>query len=80
MEKRIMVAVELDKNGKCLKISKVINANEKQVADYINEQNEEIEKQAREKAELLETIKSLEQDISLLKSDIRVLKGEDNND
>lgn len=67
----------LEKNGKCVLVLKCRNVEETQYTKMINQQCEYEQEQLKEKRVLNEKIIALEENIELLKKEIKLLKGEE---
>lgn len=74
------VAIVCDISGGCQYVALVKNVDLSEYAKLIGEQRQYEQKQAKEKRELLERVETLESEITTLKHEIKVLKGEDEDE
>ena len=74
------VAVVCDISGGCQYVALVKNVDSSEYATLLKEQRTNEQKQAKEKRELLERVETLESELATLKHEIKVLKGEDEDE
>lgn len=74
------VAIVSDISGGCQYVAIVKNVDLSEYAKLLSEQRQHEQKQAKEKRELLERVKTLENELTTLKHEIKVLKGEDEDE
>lgn len=74
------VAIVSDISGGCQYVAIVKNVDLSEYAKLIGEQRQHEQKQAKEKRELLERVETLESELTTLKREIKVLKGEDEDE
>lgn len=74
------VAIVCDISGGCQYVGLVKNVDSSEYAKLIGEQRQHEQKQAKEKRELLERVETLESELATLKQEIKVLKGEDEDE
>ena len=72
-----LVAIVSNVSGGCQYVAVVKNIKPSEYATLLAEQRQQEQEIAREKRELLETIHELEEQVSNLAKEIKVLKGED---
>ena len=75
-----LVAIVSNISGGCQYVAVVKNIKPSEYATLLAEQRQHEQEIAREKRELLETIHELEEQVSNLAKEIRVLKGEDEDE
>ena len=75
-----LVAIVPSLDGGCQYVGLVKNITNEEYATLLKEQRTNEQKQAKEKRELLERVVALEETIAILQHEIRVLKGEDENE
>ena len=74
------VAIVSDISGGCQYVAIVKNVDLSEYAKLLSEQRQREQKQAKEKRELLEIVETLENELTTLKHEIKVLKGEDEDE
>ena len=75
-----LVAIVPSLDGGCQYVGLVENITNEEYATLLKEQRTNEQKQAKEKRELLDLVKTLKKDVRTLKKDIKVLKGEDEDE
>ncbi len=75
-----LVAIVPTLDGGCQYVGLVKNITNEEYATLLKEQRTNEQKQAKEKRELLERVEALESEITTLKHEIKVLKGEDEDE
>lgn len=75
-----LVAIVPSLDGGCQYVGLVKNITNEEYATLLKEQRTNEQKQAKEKRELLERVETLESEIIALKHEIKVLKGEDEDE
>jgi hypothetical protein len=75
-----LVAIVPSLDGGCQYVGLVKNITNEEYATLLKEQRTNEQKQAKEKRELLERVKTLESELTTLKHEIKVLKGEDEDE
>lgn len=75
-----LVAIVPSLDGGCQYVGLVKNIANEEYATLLKEQRTNEQKQAKEKRELLERVETLENEITTLKHEIKVLKGEDEDE
>jgi uncharacterized protein YlxW (UPF0749 family) len=75
-----LVAIVPSLDGGCQYVGLVKNITNEEYATLLKEQRTNEQKQAKEKRELLERVETLESEITTLKHEIKVLKGEDEDE
>lgn len=74
------VAIVCDLNGGCKYVALVKNVDTSEYADLLHEQRQHEQKEAKEKREILDRCETLEETIAKLEKEIKVLKGEDEDE
>lgn len=75
-----LVAIVPSLDGGCQYVGLVKNITNEEYATLLKEQRTNEQKQAKEKRELLERVETLESELATLKHEIKVLKGEDEDE
>lgn len=75
-----LVAIVPSLDGGCQYVGLVKNITNEEYATLLKEQRTNEQKQAKEKRELLERVETLESELTTLKHEIKVLKGEDEDE
>lgn len=75
-----LVAIVPSLDGGCQYVGLVKNITNEEYATLLKEQRTNEQKQAKEKRELLELVETLESELTTLKHEIKVLKGEDEDE
>ena len=75
-----LVAIVPSLDGGCQYVGLVKNITKEEYATLLKEQRTNEQKQAKEKRELLERVETLESELATLKHEIKVLKGEDEDE
>lgn len=75
-----LVAIVSNISGGCQYVAIVKNIKPSEYATLLAEQRQHEQESAREKRELLETISELKEQVSKLAKEIKVLKGEDEDE
>ena len=75
-----LVAIVPSLDGGCKYVGLVKNITNEEYATLLKEQRTNEQKQAKEKRELLERVETLESELATLKHEIKVLKGEDEDE
>ena len=75
-----LVAIVPTLDGGCQYVGLVKNLTNEEYATLLKEQRTNEQKQAKEKRELLERVETLENELTTLKHEIKVLKGEDEDE
>lgn len=75
-----LVAIVPSLDGGCQYVGVVKNITNEEYATLLKEQRTNEQKQAKEKRELLERVETLESELTTLKHEIKVLKGEDEDE
>lgn len=75
-----LVAIVPSLDGGCQYVGLVKNITNEEYATLLKEQRTNEQKQAKEKRELLERVETLESELATLKQEIKVLKGEDEDE
>jgi len=75
-----LVAIVPSLDGGCQYVGLVKNITNEEYATLLKEQRTNEQKQAKEKRELLERVETLESELTALKHEIKVLKGEDEDE
>ena len=75
-----LVAIVPSLDGGCQYVGLVKNITNEEYATLLKEQRTNEQKQAKEKRELLERVETLESEVATLKHEIKVLKGEDEDE
>lgn len=75
-----LVAIVPSLDGGCQYVGVVKNITNEEYATLLKEQRTNEQKQAKEKRELLERVETLESKLATLKHEIKVLKGEDEDE
>ena len=74
------VAIVSDISGGCQYVAIVKNVDLSEYAKLLSEQRQREQKQEKAKRELLEIVETLENELTTLKHEIKVLKGEDEDE
>lgn len=74
------VAIVCDISGGCQYVALVKNVDSSEYAKLLSEQRQHEQKQAKEKRELIERVETLTSELTTLKHEIKVLKGEDEDE
>ena len=75
-----LVAIVPSLDGGCQYVGLVKNITNEEYATLLKEQRTNEQKQAKEKRELLERVETLTSELTTLKHEIKVLKGEDEDE
>ena len=75
-----LVAIVPSLDGGCQYVGLVKNITNEEYATLLKEQRTNEQKQAKEKRELLERVETLTSELNTLKHEIKVLKGEDEDE
>ena len=75
-----LIAYTKDSNGNCTSVAYVCNLNDTELDLLLSQEQQHKQELANERQELLSQIKRLENKCNSLEQEIKVLKGEDENE